>query len=187
MDYSNFKSKRHKSLEVALFFAIIIIIFGFLIFSEMNKNDSVENTEQNDTDYGWVKWIALLLIIGFIFTKTRQKPTPTTDEEIIKYVADEIYSSKGIYLSTKILNVRVQRGAPEETYVEFLKESFTCLYLNGVGIVERYPGESIKNVKEAKQEDKIQSKLADIGIDIRKDNLKHKNMLEIMGRTEDEE
>lgn len=179
MDYSRFKPKRQKGLEIALILSVVIMIMGVMVFSSSNDDDV---TESDSTDQGWIKWIIIAAVILFIIYKKKPDSTLQTDEQIIKHVADEIYNSKGIYLSTKNSNVRVQRGAPEETYVEFLDECITYLYLEGIGIIERYPGESIKIVKKGKQEDQIQMKLAEIGI-ARK---KHMETLENYGLVEEE-
>lgn len=187
MDYSKFISKKEKWLKLALVLAVVIIIFGALIFTEFNKKEEPETIEIIDSEKSNNLWYIKYIIIGnviilcFLFKGGKAQPTLKPDEEIIKFVADEIYMNKGIYLDTNNSNVRVQRGAPEETYVEFLKEHIIYLCLEGVGIIERYPGESIKSVKEGKQDDKIQVKLAEIGI-ARK---KHLETLEEYGLTEE--
>ena len=161
MDYTKFVTKREKSLKLALLFAIILMVIGFLVLSNDDEVTSVEDDSKPVTN--WWKWICfglVSIVLYLIFGRNKNLLSIKTDEEIIKFVADEIYKDKGIYLNTSLSNVRVQKGGVDETYVQFLDRFLTCLYLEGVGIIERYPGESIKQVKKAKQGDIIEMELA---------------------------
>ena len=183
MDYSRFKPKKQKWLEYAVFFAVVIMIVGYAVFSNINNTEEPATTEEPSKPNYLIYIIPAGIIAYLILNSKTALPPPKTVEEIIKTVADTVYNDRGIYLNTTNSNVRVQRGAPDETYVEFLTESFTYLYLENVGIIEKYPGESIKAIKKAKAEDKIQMKLAEIGI-ARK---KHMEKLEELGLTTEEQ
>ena len=151
-----------------------------------NITPDITMTEPKEKDYSWVKWVVGGIIILYFATKNKPINMPKNDEEIIKFVANELYREKGLYFNKKIDNVRTQRGAPGETYVEFLKEHITYLYLDDVGIVERYPGESIKNVKEGKQGDEIEMELAKSGVAKKKILDIHNARLEAYNLTEEE-
>lgn len=176
-----FKSRRQKWLEYSLIFAIIIIVIGALALSSDDKELDVENDEE-DGDYSLLLFLFSPFILYLVIKSRNKNNELLTDGEIINFVADSIYKEKGVYLNTSLDNVRVQRGAPDETYVQFIDMSVTYLYTGGIGITERYPGESIKSIKKGKQEDKITMKLAEIGI-ARK---KHLENLESYGLTEEE-
>lgn len=190
MNYvEKFKSKKQKWLEIALIFAVLILIVGGLIFHGLNQPvDNTQNingtqtaTAEEENKYWYVKYIIGIIILYYLFKSRKPLLPMKTDDEIINFVADEIYNTKGEYLNTQLNNVKVEKGAPNETYVEFTKEHMTYLYFEGVGIIERYMGETIRMVKETKQQDSIQIKLADIGIA----NKKHMEKLEAYGLTEE--
>jgi len=170
-----YKSKKQSWLEMALFFASIIIIFGILIFSSQDKTEG--------TDGNLFIYLIGALILLWYWNKRRAKPTPKTHEEIINFIADDVYRHKGLYLKTDNNNVKVQRAGVGETYVEFLGEHLTFLYLDGVGIVEKYPGESIKSIQKYKQDDIIQMKLAEIGLAKKR----HVDNLEVHELTDEEQ
>ena len=72
MDYSKFKPKRTKWLEISLLLAIIIIIIGFLIISGANKEDDTTITTQEpgkEKNYGWVNYAVTGLIIILVINK----------------------------------------------------------------------------------------------------------------------
>lgn len=187
MEYiEKFKSKKQRWLEYSLVLALIIMILGSLMISGLNNkdSDSIQRIDGNQSgDYGFVKYIVVLIIIILIYNRGKSKSTPMQDNEIIEFVADEIHSSKSVFLNTKHDNVRVQCGAPGESYVEFIEECITFLHKDGIGIVERYPGETIKDIKLQKQQDEIQMSLAKIGIAKKK----HMDTLEQYGLTEEEQ
>lgn len=183
-----YKSKKQKWLEISLALVVLILLIGGLIVNNINTNVSTDNSTQTqqqgvdeESKYPYVKYIIGIVVLYWLFGKKNVISNVKTDEEIIDFVADEIYKTKGIYLNTKFGNVKTQNGAPNETYVEFINEHMTYLYLDKVGIIERYTGETIRDVKNSKQEDKIQMKLAEIGIA----NKKHIDKLEEYGLTEE--
>ena len=157
---------------------------GFLVFSNDDEVTSVEDDSKDNSNLWKLACLGLVAVLLYpIFVNGKRSSPVKTDEEIIKFVADEIYTDKGIYLNTSLNNVRVQKGGVDETYVQFLDTFLTCLYLEGIGIIERYPGESIKQIKKGKQGDIIEMKLADIGL-ARK---KHMEKLDAYGLTEEEQ
>ena len=162
----------------------MIIILGSLMLSGMNNKDTIDakpSTAENQ--YGFVKYIVVFIIILLVFNRGKPTATSMKHDEIIEFVADEMHNSKSIYLNTNYENVRVQRGAPGESYVEFVDECITFLHVDGVGIVESFPGETIKNIKLQKQQDEIEMSLAKIGIAKKK----HMDTMEQYGLTEEEQ
>lgn len=191
-DYSKFRSKKEKWLGIALLLAITIIFMTLMIYSGVKddnitpEGEEVLNTENKSNLSGFFNYIligVIILMIILYFTRKKDIIGTIPDEEIINFIANEVHTNQGVYLNDHIENVRVQRGAPGETYVEFLKEAQTYLHYDGVGIIERYPGESIKTVKRAKADDEIAKDLAKLGI-ARK---KHKETLERLGLIDEEE
>ena len=191
VDYSKFKSKKEKWLGIALLLAVTIIIMVLMISSGVKddtitpEGDMTLDTESKFNSSGALNYaftgIIILMIIWY-FTRKKDIIGTIPDEEIINFIANEIYNTRGVYMNAHIDNVRVQRGAPGETYVEFLKEAQTYVYFDGVGIIERYPGESIKIVKRAKAEDENAKERAKIGFA----QLKHIETLERLGKIDEE-
>jgi hypothetical protein len=100
----------------------------------------------------------------YILMNWKKEKKPPTQFEIIKHVADEEYKNTGMKFDTSPKNVKVQRGGVDETYVEFIMEGFTFLYINNQGVVESYPNATIQQIKEQKQNDEISMSLAKAGI-----------------------
>ena len=170
MDYPQiFKSKRQKWLEITVGLAVIVIIIMVLVFSGSSDDTIATPSADDDTKDNTLNYV-IAAIVGcglgyFLLRKRDNNNIPILpDGEIIEFIADTIYRDHGIYLDTRIYNVRVQRGIPGEAYVEFLKEALMFLHYSNIGIIERYPGESIKVVTQAKELNKIQSSLAENGI-----------------------
>ena len=186
-----FKSKRQKWLEITVGLAVVVIIIMVLVFSG-SSDDTIATpaptiTTADEKDNSSLNYVIAVIVgcgLGYFLLRKRDNSgmPMLPDGEIIEFIADEIYQEQGVYLDTRVYNVRVQRGIPGETYVEFLKESQMYLHFNGVGIIERYPGESIKIVKGAKADDKIQMDLAKIGIAKKR----HIDTMEKLGLTEEE-
>ena len=183
--FEKFKSKKQRWLEYSLILALVIIILGSLVLFGSNNNDvgvdAKPDTADNQNDL--LKYIVVLIIIILIVNRGKPKPSAMNHNEIVEFVADEIHDSKSVFLNTKYENVRVQRGAPGESYVEFVEECITFLHLDGVGIVESFPGETIKNIKLQKQQDEIEMSLAKIGIAKKK----HMDSMEQYGLTDEEQ
>ena len=184
-------SKKEKWLGIALLLAITIIVMVLLISSGFKdgtvapEDDATLNTEKDFDLSGFINCVLTSVIIIMIFLYfTRKKDIIGTipDEKIINFIANEVHTNQGVYLNAHVDNVRSQRGGAGETYVEFLKEAQTYLYLDGVGIIERYPGESIKIVKRAKAEDENAKERAKIGFA----QLKHIETLERLGKIDEE-
>lgn len=187
MDYSKFKPKRTKWLEISLLLAIIIIIIGFLIISGANKEDDTTITTQEpgkEKNYGWVNYVVTGLIIILVINKySKSGEIAKTDFEIIDLVANDFKRNDHIILRTSIDNATVQKGGVDETYVEFADIGLTVMYKEGVGCVERYPGGTIKSVKKGKREDVIEMETAREELALKK----HRNRLDLFDRTEEEE
>ena len=192
MDYSKLKSTNQKWLEIGLLLAILILVIGFLIFTgfddkkEATKVVGEGGAEEKKSFWKFlaavVPYIVIIVLAYFLYNNNKANFTQRTYNEVIELLAKEVFSTKDIYLNTKFTNVKVERGNPNETYCEFLNEHITYLYAEGVGVVEIFPGQSIRNIKKGKQEDKIQMKLAEIGIAKKK----HIEMLDSYNLTEEE-
>ena len=188
MDYSKFVTKREKSLKIALVLAIILMVIGYLVFSNDDESISVEDDSGAETNnYKWGFFALGAIILYLIFGNGNKSLPVKTDEEIINFVADEIFEDKGIYLNTSLNNVRVQKGGVDETYVEFLDKHLAFLYLENVGITERYPGESIKQIKKAKHGDIIEMEMAKGRVAKKKFVDLHNARLEAYDLTEEEQ
>lgn len=164
MDYTKFVTKREKSLKIALMLAIMLMVIGFLIFSN-DDNTSVEtgivdNSKPAFDTYKWGFFGLAAILMYIVFGRNKNSITAKTDEEIIKFVADKVYIKRGIPLNTSLDNVTVQKGGVDETYVEFWDKKLTFMYLEGTGIVERYPGKLIQNIKKGKHSDVIEMEMA---------------------------
>lgn len=90
---------------------------------------------------------------------------------IVKTIADEEFQW-GKILNTSTDNVVVEIGGPDEFLVYFRNENITYTFKIGTGIVESIPGKTIDIIKELKQSNIIELKLAEIGI-ARKARLAH--------------
>lgn len=171
------KSKENKAFKIALTFAIVIIFIMLLIFFSGGSD------EENGVINGVKKLILPAIGIGILYLMIVRKSNPLTQYDIIKNVADSHYEQTGKILNTYPTNTRVSRGGIGETYIEFIDQIYTFLFLDGVGIVESYPGLTIEDIKRVKQDDKITMQMARAGI------VRHAQMdkLDRLGLLPDEE
>lgn len=171
------KSKENKASKIALTLAIVIIFIMLLIFFSGGSN------EGNGAMSGVTKLILPAICIAILYLMIVKKRNPLTQYDIIKNVADSHHKQTGKILNTTPSNTRVSRGGIGETYIEFIDQIYTFLFLDGVGIVESYPGLKIDDIKRAKQDDKITMQMARAGI------AKHAQMdkLDRLGLLPDEE
>ena len=188
MDYSKFKPKRTKWLEISLLLAIIIIIIGFLIISGANKEDdttiTTQEPEKEKNYWGWIKYVLVGIILILIADRyNKSGEIAKTDYEIIELVANDFKRNDHIILRTSNDNVTVQKGGVDETYVEFADIGLTVMYKEGVGCVERYPGGTIKSVKKGKRDDVIEMETARDLLALKK----HRNKLDLFDLTEEEQ
>lgn len=198
IDYSKLKTKKQKWLEVALFFAVVLVFIAFLAYFGLQGNSDTITpidgnvtyiAENGDSVNRW--WfiphlfvLGLIAIIIWLFSTRGNKPIPSMiDTDIIKIVADQIHNEEeNLLLSTRLINVKTQRSEPDEWYIEFINEAITFVFRQGTGVVERHIGMSIDNINEKKANDKIRMKLAEIGI-ARK---RHLDIMEREGLTNEE-
>ena len=149
------KSKTNKATKVALALAVMLIFMMVLVLL----------AQTGGGDGGWLNWILVILIAVFsiwFFIKRKKRDAPKTQYEIIKYIADREF--KESVKTLNVLEVNVERGGARETYVHFMENRITYLYLDGVGVVETHVGKNIGDVKREKQKDEIAMAVAKTGI-----------------------
>ena len=150
------KSKVNKATTVALGLALILIFMMILILFAQSGEGG---------DRGIVtKVLGVLIIVSAIlfFAKLNKRNAPKTQSDIIQIVADAAYKHSA--KSLNVLSVNVERGGNGETYVHFIRDYITYLYLEGVGVIETHVGIDIGSVKRERQRDEIAMTVAKDGI-----------------------
>lgn len=148
---------------------LIVIIVILIMFANLDnaQNEPVTSAEgvENEGGIDWKRWLAGALLvgvaIGWYLTRSEDKLTQYT---VIKQAADDYYNYNKTYLSTLPTNVRVSRGGIGEYYVEFIKEIYTVLFVEGSGIQESYPGQTMIEVKRLRANDELSMTRAKAGI-----------------------
>ena len=153
------KSKVNKATTVALGLALILIFMMILILFAQ----SGEGGEGGDRGIV-TKVLGVLIIVSAIlfFAKLNKRNAPKTQSDIIQIVADAAYKHSA--KSLNVLSVNVERGGNGETYVHFIRDYITYLYLEGVGVIETHVGIDIGSVKRERQRDEIAMTVAKDGI-----------------------
>ena len=152
------KSKTNKAMKVALGLALILIFMMILILFAQGGDDGESNKGTIN------KILGILIIISSIwfFAGRKKRNSQKTQYDIIEFVADNEYKRSARTLNVRSVNV--ERGGADETYVYFLKNHITFLYIEGVGVVETHQGKDIGTVKREKQRDEIAMTVAKDGI-----------------------
>ena len=152
------KSKTNKAMKIALWLALVFIFMMILILFAGIGSDGVTN------------WSVINMIIGILiivssiwfFAGRKKRNAQKTQYDIIELVADNEHKQSARTLN--VLSANVERGGAGETYVHFMKDRITYLYLEGVGVVETHIGKDIGIVKREKQRDEIAMAIAKSGI-----------------------
>ena len=130
------------------------------------------------------KLAVLIICTGALYWYFTRTEPPPTYYEIVKEVADKFYDDNhGEILATIPENIRVRKGTLGEHYIEFIKEIYTVVYVEGIGVQEVYPGQTIIEVKKLKDKDEIAMLIAKspINLSIIKDRMR------ILGQLPEEE
>lgn len=176
--------------KVALILGVLILIIVMLILmADMGDKDTQQDTIDDAEKEPWLnsdmkkKLGVIIIAAGVLYWYFTRTESPPTYYEIVKEVADKYYVDNGRYLSTIPENIRVRKGTIGEHYIEFINEIFTVVYVEGIGVQEVYPGQTIIEVKNLKDKDEIAMAIAKSPINIGT----IKDRMRILGQLPEEE
>ncbi|MCK5614929.1 hypothetical protein KAR91_74390 [Candidatus Pacearchaeota archaeon] len=147
------KSKTDRATKIVLWLALVLIFMMLLIILAQGGAGGVSNR--------MLLAVIVVVIVGF-FVKRKKRNAPKSQADIIKFVADHVY--KHFASELNVLSVNVERGAAGETYVHFIEDRITYLYLENVGVIETHVGKDIGIVKRENQTDEIAMAVAKDGL-----------------------
>ena len=151
--------------KIALIIGGVIIIIVIFIF--MGNSSTEEETTDIDgvEKESWFtsdmkkKLLVAGIAIGVLYWYFTRTEDPMTIFEIITEVANAHHDKKGMILSTMPNDIRVGRGIANEHFIEFIPNIYSVVYVEGVGVVESYPGMTLFDLKKTKSRDEIDMRL----------------------------